>query len=144
MAEAQLEVGSTATSFRRNAPSIQAELAGCQRYYYRKETGSTNGAFGSGYASTTTTANIFVSFPVEMRTTPTTTLDWTGTNGNYRLIYANTAASLSATPTIQSTTVTPSGAIVATTVASGLTVGQGLMLTSNVAGGSYLGFSAEL
>jgi hypothetical protein len=67
----QLEAGVVATPFRRNAPSIQAELAACQRYYYRfnSETTGDHIALGSGVNSTTVVATTFL--PVPMRITPT-------------------------------------------------------------------------
>ena len=42
----QVERGSVATAFRRNQPNIQAELAACQRYYYRW-TGVTGESLGN-------------------------------------------------------------------------------------------------
>jgi hypothetical protein len=66
MAEAQLEIGSVATPFRRNALTIQAELAACQRYYARFDAASA-GRFGLAGASSTTQAFITVPLPVSMR-----------------------------------------------------------------------------
>jgi hypothetical protein len=74
----QLESGTVATPFKRNAPSIQAELAACQRYYWRRTAESVYQAFGAGYwEGGSSTFLVFVDHPVPMRITPTS-IDWQG------------------------------------------------------------------
>jgi hypothetical protein len=82
----QLEAGTVATPFRRNANSIQGELAACQRYYYQVASGL-NAALGIAVnISTTLTTNV-IYLPVEMRALPTL-IQTTGTS-YYRVNQVN-------------------------------------------------------
>jgi len=79
----QLEAGSVAGTFRRNGNSIQAELAACQRYYWRVHgKTSTNWVVGMTYGLSSTTGTSWVQFPVSMRTAPPTTQSLSGLYGN--------------------------------------------------------------
>jgi hypothetical protein len=70
LSKVQLESGSTATAFRRNADSAEGELAACQRYYWRWTSASSEyGYVGLAYSATGTVFSI--PLPVTMRANPT-------------------------------------------------------------------------
>ena len=74
----QLEPGTVATPFERR--SFGQELALCQRYYQRF-----NNIYAEGYSSgSTVRQNTPMSFPVQMRTTPTRTVITAGSYTNIR------------------------------------------------------------
>ena len=136
----QVEIGTAPTDFEiRDAGN---ELARCQRYYY-KTGGFGAGAksFGGGYANTTTTALVETRFPVTMRVEPSA-LVLAGGASNFSIRFAGSNTSCSAVPTF--VTATTDSAITQATVASGLTLGDAVMLSNNGASVSTLGWSAEL
>jgi hypothetical protein len=67
IAQVQLEEGTVANDFRRNANSLQGELAACQRYFAALGPGAV------GRAISGTSAAVGLNFPVEMRAAPTMT-----------------------------------------------------------------------
>jgi len=134
----QLEVGNTATPFEHR--TYADELARCQRYYYRLDRVQDSDVIGSGYASSTATLQSMINFPVTMRTNPTS-LEQTGTAGNYAIGHEATASSCTTVPTFLMATNTTARFYVAST--GNLTVGNGGQARFNAAG-AFIAFPAEL
>jgi hypothetical protein len=136
----QTESGSIATPFQTaSGGSPQAELAMCQRYYWRVTPGTSGSRISALIGATAATDSYgIVDNPVPMRTTPSS-VDFSALN----VVNAGTS-----TFAVTSITNTPSlgtinGSGVGVFVASGLTTGDWHSLqTSSVSG--YIGFSAEL
>jgi hypothetical protein len=65
----QLEAGTTASDFE-NLP-VDVNLARCQRYFFKINSENSFGAIGSGVYNSTTICRVTLSYPKQMRATPT-------------------------------------------------------------------------
>lgn len=134
----QLEAGSTATAFKRNAASIQAELAACRRYFQQYDIVAVNRMPGTGMAISTSAGRSLIKFDVVMRTAPT--YSTSGTVGNLR-IYDGTAQNAPTGTSFES--IDQYSALLNFTGSSGLTVGRSVEIFNNTGTFSLL-FSSEL
>jgi len=128
----QLEVGSYATPFEWRPYTTELQL--CQRYYW-KFTGPSYAGVCAGYSNSTTGGNFIIKYPVTMRSAPTFStggLSINNTAGNYAV--TSVASGYAGTDT----------AFTSIAVASGLTAGQGCVMTINSAGTGYLDGTSEL
>jgi len=94
----QLEAGPVATPFRlAGGGSKAAELALCQRYYYKVTTDAAFRYIGTGFYESSSSMLIYHHFPVTMRIVPT--LEATSGTNYYRLRPADYVDSISSTGT---------------------------------------------
>jgi hypothetical protein len=133
----QLEAGSSPTPFRRNANSIQGELAACQRYYIRYSGTDNFTKYALGYSSSTTNGAFYFQFPVEMRTKPSA-VDFS----TLGVIIEGTSTTAVSAVTLQSNSGNKTGGVNATS--TGLTANRPYELGNNTSAAGFIGFSAEL
>jgi len=137
----QLEAGSVATPFKRHAPSLQGELAACQRYYYRLTPNATGTRFGLALVNLATEANAFVTYPVRMRIAPTG-VEQSGTTTDYNIVTASGNVAITSVPSHVIAT-TDNAVVRLTDSGSTLTAGQAAYMRANSTN-AFLGWSAEL
>jgi len=137
LSKVQFNAG-TNTTWSLATPTLQSELAACQRYYYRATSGALYTNYGMGLATSSTSTNLNINFPTTMRVVPAV-LDFS------TLRLQNFAAGYTVTALTISTNGTgfQMGEVVAT-VASGLTSGNTYFLSANNSATSFVGFSSEL
>lgn len=133
----QWEYGSTATPFQTaSGGSPQAELAMCQRYYWRAGGDSLYQSFGSGATNFSGTTSVYnVNNPVAMRVAPTSVDFSTLANSDYSAFAAISALTISYGGKVSS--------MVSGTTAGTTSFRPSLIVTNNSTSG-YIGFSAEL
>jgi hypothetical protein len=140
-----LELGNVASPYRSNQPTYQAELAACQRYYYRTTATQSYSDFASGYNASASEGSYIIPFPVQMRITPTA-LEQTGAASNYNILHSSggsaARAVCSSVPTYQ--VASQNAARVYFIVPGTVTAGQGSVGGSSNNTTAFLGWSAEL
>jgi hypothetical protein len=137
LSKVQLEAGSTATAFKRNADNIQGELAACQRYYYRSGGDSNNQYHGNGSAVSSTSSRFAVIPPVTLGKNPTS-VEFSNLQ-TYDVGAGSLINVTNVTIDVESRGITA----LAVTVASGLTTNRPLFLISGNFNG-FLALNAEL
>ena len=135
----QLEVGDVATDF--EFTRYGDELARCQRYYYRHSDGAVynNTAIGIASYQTSSTAMVYLEFPVTMRARTSMTV-WSGSNG-YQ-IYVNDGSDVLTGSTFSLLRDGLNTAQIWITSADGDAKAAGLL--ANRSSSSLIEFSAEL
>lgn len=132
-----LEVGTQATTFTTAGGSYGAELALCQRYFWKQTGGYGIPALGSGFANSTTGARICIQNPVEMRAAMTYSY-----GGNLYLLASDSSGLI-----VTSLSAIYAGllsSMVQFGVSSGLVQGNGTLLCADNASTNYIQASAEL
>jgi hypothetical protein len=137
----QVEAGQTATPFRRNANSLQGELAACQRYYQRifapSSASGNNTGLVLGFQQTTAGSRFLYYAPVVMRTAPSVSMTAIDVSDDWS--YATPPTAITTFPNNSSQTVYINVAHVANGAQS-----RPVVLRSQFANNSFIEFSAEL
>ena len=137
----QAEYGSMATPFQTaSGGSPQAELAMCQRYYYRLTPGASGRRMGVGMATAVGGANVVTQLPVSMRIAPTA-LEQSGTAGDYSFAQGSVVITATGVPAFNTAT-TDNASWTFTFTAGGVDGYAGVGRATNAT--AYLGWSAEL
>jgi hypothetical protein len=133
----QLEVGNQASPYAPAGSNYQAELAMCQRYYFRTAQTANNGIVGTNGIIYATTSSLFgVKTPITLRSIPTS-VEWSSLN-----IFDGISSFTPSAINLWSGASTTDYCGILVTGATGMVLYRPTLLLTNSTG--YLAFSAEL